>query len=166
MTDKTGGAGNSDSAPDSANVVINPPVGFVLAVAAAFALNWFHPLPFLPLAIPAIWVGVALMAAGLLFARWAITSLQRARTTVFPGGSTRTIVDSGAYGVSRNPIYLAAMLGMIGLGVAFDTLWIFIMAVPLYFVIRFGVVAREEAYLERKFAAPYLDYKSRVRRWL
>ena len=151
---------------DSANVAINPPVAFVMAVAAALALHWFHPLPFLPPGFPGIWVGVALMAAGLLFARWAITSLQRARTTVLPGGSTRAIVDSGAYGISRNPIYTAAMLGMIGLMLAFDTLWILITAVPLYFVIRFGVVAREEAYLERKFGAPYLEYKSRVRRWL
>jgi protein-S-isoprenylcysteine O-methyltransferase Ste14 len=37
---------------------------------------------------------------------------------------------------------------------------------PFYFVIRHGVVAREEAYLERKFGALYLNYKSRVRRWL
>lgn len=160
-----GGLGMTDKS-DSANVAINPPVGFVLAVGAAFALNWFHPLAFLPPAFPGIWIGVALMAAGLLFARWAITSLQRARTTVFPGGSTQAIVDSGAYGFSRNPIYLGAMLGMIGLALAFDTVWIFIMVVPLYLVIRFGVVGREEAYLARKFGAPYLEYKSHVRRWL
>ena len=40
------------------------------------------------------------------------------------------------------------------------------MLVPFYLVIRFGVVAREKAYLERKFGAVYLGYKSRVRRWL
>jgi protein-S-isoprenylcysteine O-methyltransferase Ste14 len=40
------------------------------------------------------------------------------------------------------------------------------MLVPFYFVIRDGVVAREEAYLERKFGAVYCGYKSRVRRWL
>ena len=37
--------------------------------------------------------------------------------------------------------------------------------VAFYLVIRYGVVAREEAYLERKFGAVYRDYKSRVRRW-
>ena len=40
------------------------------------------------------------------------------------------------------------------------------MLVPFYFVIRHGVVAREEAYLERKFGTLYRSYKSRVRRWL
>jgi protein-S-isoprenylcysteine O-methyltransferase Ste14 len=38
--------------------------------------------------------------------------------------------------------------------------------VPFYLVIRYGVIAREEAYLERKFGEAYFSYKSRVRRWL
>jgi protein-S-isoprenylcysteine O-methyltransferase Ste14 len=57
-------------------------------------------------------------------------------------------------------------LGQVGLAVGFNSLWILGMLVPFFLVIRYGVVAREEAYLERKFAAAYLDYKSRVRRWL
>jgi protein-S-isoprenylcysteine O-methyltransferase Ste14 len=40
------------------------------------------------------------------------------------------------------------------------------MLIPFYLVLRYGVVAREEAYLERKFGDVYSDYKSRVRRWL
>jgi protein-S-isoprenylcysteine O-methyltransferase Ste14 len=32
--------------------------------------------------------------------------------------------------------------------------------------VRYGVIAREEAYLERKFGAVYLGYKTRVRRWI
>ena len=37
---------------------------------------------------------------------------------------------------------------------------------PLAIVMRYGVVAREEAYLERRFGDVYDDYKKRVRRWL
>jgi protein-S-isoprenylcysteine O-methyltransferase Ste14 len=40
------------------------------------------------------------------------------------------------------------------------------MLAPFYLVIRYGVIAREEVYLDHKFAAAYLGYKSRVRRWL
>jgi protein-S-isoprenylcysteine O-methyltransferase Ste14 len=40
------------------------------------------------------------------------------------------------------------------------------MLAPFYLVIRYGVVAREETYLDRKFGAVYLSYKSRVPRWL
>jgi protein-S-isoprenylcysteine O-methyltransferase Ste14 len=67
---------------------------------------------------------------------------------------------------TRNPIYIGMFLGQTGLGIGFDSLWVLAMLVPFCLVIRYGVVAREEAYLERKFGAVYLDYKSRVRRWL
>jgi hypothetical protein len=67
---------------------------------------------------------------------------------------------------TRNPIYIGMFLGQTGLGIGFDSLWVLAMLVPFCLVIRYGVVAREEAYLERKFGAVYLDYKSGVRRWL
>ena len=57
-------------------------------------------------------------------------------------------------------------LGLIGLAIAFDNLWLVMMLVPFALVIRFGVVAREEAYLELKFGGDYRGYRSRVRRWL
>jgi len=57
-------------------------------------------------------------------------------------------------------------LGLIGLAIGFDSLWVLAMLVPFYVVIRYGVVAREEAYLERKFGDIYRGYRSRVRRWL
>jgi protein-S-isoprenylcysteine O-methyltransferase Ste14 len=52
------------------------------------------------------------------------------------------------------------------LAVALDNLWLLVMLVPFALVIRYGVVAREEAYLERKFGDVYRAYRSRVRRWL
>jgi protein-S-isoprenylcysteine O-methyltransferase Ste14 len=58
------------------------------------------------------------------------------------------------------------LLGQAGLAIGFNSLWILGMLLPFYLVLRYGVVAREEAYLERKFGDAYLDYKSRVRRWL
>jgi protein-S-isoprenylcysteine O-methyltransferase Ste14 len=58
------------------------------------------------------------------------------------------------------------LLGLVGLAIGFDSLWLLILLVPFFIVIRYGVVAREEAYLERKFGDVYLAYKSRVGRWL
>ena len=57
-------------------------------------------------------------------------------------------------------------MGLIGLAIAFYNLWLLMMLVPFVLVIRDGVVAREEPYLERKFGDVYRGYRSRVRRWL
>jgi protein-S-isoprenylcysteine O-methyltransferase Ste14 len=53
-----------------------------------------------------------------------------------------------------------------GIGLVANSGWIFLLFVPLALIIRYGVVAREEAYLERKFGDAYRAYTSRVRRWL
>jgi protein-S-isoprenylcysteine O-methyltransferase Ste14 len=53
-----------------------------------------------------------------------------------------------------------------GIGLAVRSPWILILALPLAATIHYGVVAREEAYLERRFGDAYRDYKARVRRWL
>ena len=98
--------------------------------------------------------------------RWAIVTITRAGSNVPTNLPTTTIIESGPYRFTRNPIYLGMFLGLIGLAIAFDNLWLLMMLVPFALVIRYGVVAREEAYLARKFGDVYCGYRSRVRRWL
>ncbi|WP_225040491.1 isoprenylcysteine carboxylmethyltransferase family protein (plasmid) [Rhizobium sp. T1470] len=104
--------------------------------------------------------------AGLALLIWAAATFRRAGTQVPTTQPTTTIVDAGPYRFTRNAIYIGMFLGLIGLAVAFDSLWLIALLVPFYLVIRYGVVAREEAYLERKFGDVYLAYKARVGRWL
>ncbi len=151
---------------DHANVLIPPPLAWALAFLIGLGLNWLYPLPFSPGGIPRAWVGGAVVAIGVALAVSALVTFRRAGTHVEPYKPTTAIVAHGPYAFTRNPIYLGIFLGQIGLAIGFDNLWILAMLVPLFLVIRFGVVAREEAYLERKFGRAYLDYKSRTRRWL
>ncbi len=155
----------SDST-DAPNVVIHPPIALVIALAISFALNWLHPLPFLPPFLPLLEIGLVLALLVLLVIRWAATTFRNARTNILTSQSTTAIVSTGPFAYSRNPIYVAALLGLIAFAIAFDSLWFFGALVAIYFVLRYGVIAREETYLEQKFGAPYLDYKSKVRRWL
>lgn len=151
---------------DSANVLIPPPIAWAIAFVIGLGLGWLHPLPFLPPALPHVVAGIVVFAAGILLVIWAFRTMRKAGTRVEPYKPTTAIVASGPFGFSRNPIYSGMVLGLIGLAVGFDNLWILVMLVPFYLVIRFGVIAREEAYLERKFGTDYLGYKARVRRWL
>ena len=137
-----------------------------LAVIAGLALDWLVPLPFLPADLPAGWLGAMVFVLALALFAWAIVTVTRAGSNVPTNRPTTTIVESGPYRFTRNPIYLGMFGALIGLAIAFDNLWLLLVLVPFALVIRYGVVAREEAYLERKFGDVYRGYRLRVRRWL
>jgi protein-S-isoprenylcysteine O-methyltransferase Ste14 len=151
---------------DTAQVVVRPPLAWALAVLAGLALHWLMPLPFMPPAVSARWTGGVVFAAALALFAWAIVTITRAGSNVPTNTPTTAIVDTGPYRFTRNPIYLAMLGGLVGLAMAFDNLWLLAALVIFALVIRYGVVAREEAYLERKFGDVYRQYRSRVRRWL
>jgi protein-S-isoprenylcysteine O-methyltransferase Ste14 len=155
----------SDSA-DTAHVIIRPPIAWALAVLAGLALDWLVQLPFVPVMLPAGWLGATVFALALALAVWAIVTMTRAGSSVPTNLPTATIVETGPYRVTRNPIYLGMFLGLAGLAIAFDSLWLLATLAAFALVIRYGVVAREEAYLERRFGDVYRPYRARVRRWL
>ena len=155
----------SDTA-DTANVIIRPPIAWALAVLAGLALNGSCPCRSCrPRCLQAGSAAMVFVLALALVA-WAIATITRAGSNVPTNMPTTTIVETGPYRFTRNPIYLGMMLGLVGLAIAFDSLWLLVTLVPFALVIRYGVVAREEAYLERKFGDVYRRYRARVRRWL
>lgn len=151
---------------DNSGAVIRPPIAWAIGVLVGLGLEWLSPLPFLAPEMPAGALGGILFLAGLALLIWAATTFRRAGTQIQTTQPTTMIVEAGPYRFTRNPIYLGMVLGLIGLAVAFNSLWLFVLLLPFYLVIRYGVVAREEAYLDRKFGDVYRAYKGRVRRWL
>lgn len=152
----------------TAGPIIRPPLLFPCCLILGLVLDRALPLPS---ALPeAAWVdwtaggvlivfGIAVFAAGL-------RSFSRAGTPVPGNRPARALVTTGIHGLSRNPIYVGMFAIYAGIGLAALSLWTIILMLPLAIIMRYGVVAREEAYLERRFGAPYRDYKARVRRWL
>jgi protein-S-isoprenylcysteine O-methyltransferase Ste14 len=62
-------------------------------------------------------------------------------------------------------MYVGFLVIAVGLGIAFASDWTLVMVVPSALVLHFGVVVREERYLEAKFGEPYRQYKARAARW-
>jgi protein-S-isoprenylcysteine O-methyltransferase Ste14 len=151
---------------DTSNAVVRPPIAWLAALVVGVAVDRLVPLRFVPASVPRVWVGAAIFALGFALAIWAIVTIRKAGTRIETTRPTTAIVVQGPYRFTRNPVYLGFFLSLIGLAVAFDTLWLVVTLVGFYLVVRYGVVAREEAYLERKFGDVYLGYKTRVRRWL
>ena len=155
-----------EAPPGHADVLVRPPLLWILLVAAGYGLDLLLPLPFLPIGVPVVWLGVAVWILGFVFASLAIAQFRRADVDVSTHTATVAIVDTGIFALSRNPIYVGAHIGIVGAAIALNSLWILATLVPFYAIIRFGVVAREEAYLERMFGDDYIAYKTRVRRWI
>jgi protein-S-isoprenylcysteine O-methyltransferase Ste14 len=152
----------------TAGVIARPPLLFAAALLLGRAADY---VLFSPFAIPEVttvhWIiGGLLIVAGLVIAAAGIRDFSGAATPVPTNAPTRALVTTGIHGWSRNPIYIGMFLIYGGIGVAAQSPWILILSLPLALTIRYGVVAREEAYLERRFGNTYREYTSRVRRWL
>jgi protein-S-isoprenylcysteine O-methyltransferase Ste14 len=97
---------------------------------------------------------------------WALMTMARHRTALLPGGATTTVIDSGPFGRSRNPLYVGLLAGSAGVALLAGSLWA-VVALPLeWALLRWGAVVPEERYLAAKFGPAYDDYVGRVRRWL
>jgi len=125
--------------------------------------------PILDLPTPARVTGaVALAAVGVAVALGGIVSFRLSQTTVNPlkPASASALVSTGIYSVTRNPMYLGAVLALFGWAAYLSSLWA--LPGPILFALymtRFQIVPEERA-LDRLFGAQFADYKTRVRRWL
>ena len=141
-----------------------PPIIFLCAILLGIALNWVWPLKFLPRNVGLLGLLVTVCAVVLfLLSYW---KFRVAGTSVRGSTSSTTIVRTGPYRFSRNPIYLAFILPVLGLSVWLNTLWLLVTLVPSVGIIAMVVIPREERFLERNFNDQYSSYKAQVRRWL
>jgi len=152
----------------TAGVVARPPVLFLIALLLGLALDRLLPVRSgVPEAGLPCWIGAgSVMLLGLALAAAGILDFTRAGTPVPTNKPTCTLVTTGLHGWTRNPIYLGMFLLYGGIGLAARSPWTLLLTVPLAITIRYGVIAREETYLERRFGDAYRAYKARVRRWL
>src|SRR6516225_5395766 len=68
---RTGDSGALTQTTDRSNAVIRPPIAWALAFAAGLAINWLHPLHWIPATWPNVWMGVMVFAVGFALAIWA-----------------------------------------------------------------------------------------------
>ena len=151
--------------PDRADVAFHPPVLLALALLLGFAMRWLTPLRFLPQDVTAP-LGPAVVAASFGWVIWAVVTMRRGGGSIPTSEPTAAIVVRGPYGWSRNPIYLSMVVLQVGVGIWANCGWFLGLAASSAGLLWWGVISREERYLERKFGAAYLAYKARIRRWV
>ncbi len=153
--------------PRTLELKIPPPA--LAALVAAAMWGTARVLPSRHLRAPErTWAALALVAVAMLVSISAIVAFRRARTTINPTtpDESSSLVASGVYRLTRNPMYLGLLCLLLAWAVFLPSIWAF--AGPILFVGYLGrfQIAPEERALGALFGAEYAAYTSRVRRWL
>ena len=147
-------------------VLIFPPVLFGLTLVTGIVLTWLFPFHFWEATWSRRILGAVLFLAALSFGRWGEATMRRAGTNVRPDRPSTAIVEDGPFRFTRNPLYLAVITMFVGIAQMANSAWFLLLLVPMALVLHFGVIRREERYLDAKFGEPYRGYRARVRRYL
>ncbi len=149
---------------DSAGVVILPPYLFGGALAISLLFHLMIPWQVLD-DNTSLAFGLIFLGSGMALLFMAFKGFKAANTPIPPNKPAQHLVQDGIYNYSRNPMYIGLFLIYSGIGLLFGIGWIWVFMPPLGVYIRFLVIPREEAYLERRFGDAYLSYCRRVGRW-
>ena len=111
-------------------------------------------------------IGIILIGVGLLTIAWTWRVMRAHGEHPEPHLATRTLVTSGPFKRTRNPIYSGFLLIGAGMAISLNAM---AMLVSVFFgvaLLTALVIRREEAYLERKFGEAYIEYSKKAGRWL
>ena len=157
----------ANQAPDNPGVIVLPPILLLATIAFGVVLDWFVPLGILaklPM-VPRLAVGAILFVVGASMLIATRRAFDEAGTNIRPDMPTTALVTSGLFTHARNPAYQGGSLALLGLALMLGSDWIVLLMVPALLLLHYGVVLREERYLEQKFGEAYRCYKEAVPRY-
>jgi protein-S-isoprenylcysteine O-methyltransferase Ste14 len=150
---------------DNPGIRVPPPLIYLLPLLLGLLLDRRSHLPFLPHGVGRI-VGWPLIGGGVALAGWFGQTMRDADAPVRTDKPVPRLTTEGPFRYSRNPAYLGLAMIYAGIAVLRNALWAILLLPLVLFVIQREVIGREERYLQRTFGEEYLNYKTRVRRWV
>ena len=153
---------------DRPRLVVFPPLILLAVLLLSIALQWLVPLGVLA-RFDQTWraaCGGIVLLAGLVLTQAGARTLLSRGTNVNPMRPALALATDGVYAWTRNPMYVGGAPLMLGLAIVFALDWLPLLMVPASLVLHFGIVRREERYLEEKFGGTYRGYKARVPRYV
>lgn len=144
---------------------VNPP-GYLLAclvLMLAFRI-WLPVYAFIE--PPQAYAGLVAVLFGIAVSATSSGMFNKAGAGVEPFSEATVLVTDGLYRFSRNPMYLGMFIMLLGFAFMMGRLGA-LLPLPIFvLIIHKRFVIAEESFLEAAFGQKYLDYKSRVRRWI
>ena len=146
---------------------VPPPVFFFTCVLFGWALGRVRPVSLGLHALPIrLALALPLYALAFTLGLWKLVVFSRSRTSPMPFGTPTSLLTSGPFRFSRNPLYLALVLILSGFGALLDSVWVLASVPLLAFALNTFIIPGEEARLREVFGAQYMAYAGRVRRWV
>jgi len=145
-----------------------PPLIYLAGIAVSILLPFAYKLPWFGPPLEDLLFAASFLVFAAVIALYvsALRTMARGKTTASPVHRSENLVTTGAFGLSRNPIYLANTLLLIGGGMVSKNPWFFVLALICAFATQKLAIEREEKHLETRFGKRYRDYAKRVRRWI
>ena len=150
---------------DRPNVLPWPPMIYVASALAAYALGRFYPLEFVHDHVFIIF-GTILIFVGFTLDLWAMVVMWRARTNILPNRGADSLINSGPFRFTRNPIYLGNTVVMLGVSFYFDNGWFLLLGLVAAILVHHLAIRREEIHLAKRFGDEWRNYSTRTPRWL
>ena len=146
---------------------IPPPVIALLVAAAMWGISLASPSVDVPARVRMA-AAIILALAGVGTAFSGAAAFRHAKTTVNPRkpDTATSLVTSGVYRFTRNPMYVGLGLILLGWAVFLSAALAFLGPVAFILYISRFQIAPEETALSRVFGAAYSAYRAQVRRWL
>jgi len=142
-----------------------PPALVALALAGGFALG--PVAPDWPLArAPSLAIGGVIILCALAVDLWCASLFRRRHTTLAPHRAASTLIVDGPYRYSRNPIYIAHICLVIGIGVFTRASGVLLLAPVLALALDRLSAAPEEKRLAEQFGPEFRAFAARTRRWI
>ena len=139
-------------------------IPFLAAIALHLAVPFALPRSFLA---PIVMVGgVTLITVGAALVVLARRELAQRGQPTDPGLPTSTLVTTGVFGISRNPLYLGGVSILVGIALALNLPWVLVLLLPAIVACHYVLIAPEERYLAARFGAEYQTYVASVHRWI
>ena len=157
---------DSSAAKDNPGVIAFPPLIWLIGAVISAIVHFIFPCRMLARYSVSVSLGIIFVIIAPSLALSALRVMKRAGTNVDPSEPALTIVRDGPYQFTRNPMYLALCLLQVALGFFLNDWLTLLFVIPLALLLNYGVIVREESYLEAKFGDQYLALKRDVRRWI
>lgn len=152
---------------DNPGVYIPPPLFYVLTFIAAVLIQKKIPIDDYIFNLKKLkFLGLIFIVIALFFLIRSLRQFFKSKNTFIPIKPASSLQNNGIYNITRNPMYVGLAIAYLGITCFVGNWWNIILFPVLLAFLQEYIIKREERYLERRFTKEYLEYKSKVRRWL